>query len=129
LRVEVSETYLMDHPEHAVHVLNGLADIGTGIAIGDFGHGYSSLGYLERFPFGAIRLSRVVTRPDPSGVRPAILRSVVTLAHDLDVDLMADGLETESDAIQFVQLGFGLGQGATFGPAMTAQETRKLIKG
>ncbi|MBW8618046.1 MAG: EAL domain-containing protein [Hyphomicrobiales bacterium] len=129
LRVEVSETYLMDHPEHAVHVLNGLADIGTGIAIGDFGHGYSSLGYLERFPFGAIRLSRAVTRPDPSGVRPAILRSVVTLAHDLDVELIADGLETESDAIQFVQLGFGLGQGATFGPAMTAQETRKLIKG
>jgi EAL domain-containing protein (putative c-di-GMP-specific phosphodiesterase class I) len=57
------------------------------------------------------------------------LRSVVTLAHDLDVELIADGLETESDAIQFAQLGFGLGQGATFGPAMSAQETRKLIKG
>ena len=129
LRVEVSERYLMDHPEHAVHVLNGLADIGAGIAIGDFGHGYSSLGYLERFPFEAIRLSRSVTRPDPSGVRPAILRSVVSLAQDLDVDLIADGLETESDAIQFAQLGFGLGQGATFGPALTAQDTRKLIKG
>jgi diguanylate cyclase (GGDEF)-like protein len=129
LRIEVSESYLMDHPEHAVHVLNGLSEIGAGIAIGDFGHGYSSLGYLERFPFGVIRLSRSVTRPDPSGVRPAILRSVVTLAHDLDVELIADGLETESDSIQFAQLGFSLGQGTTFGPALSSQDTRRLISG
>ena len=113
LRVEISETYLMDHPEHAVHVLNGLADIGTGIAIGDFGHGYSSLGYLERFPFSVIRLSRAVTRPDPSGVRPAILRSVVTLAHDLDVDedraLAPQHARQHGDAL----LGEGVGGVAT----------------
>ena len=129
LRIEVSERYLMDHPEQAAHTLNGLIDIGVDLAIGDFGNGYSSLGYLERFPFQSIRLSRGVTRVDRSGVRPAILRSIVSLAHDLDVDLIADGIDSESDTVQFTQIGFALGQGAAFGPALGAAETRKLIKG
>jgi len=129
LRIEVSERYLMDHPEHAIHTLNGLNDIGAGLAVEDFGHGYSSLGYLERFPFSSIRLSRMITRPDPSGIRPAILRSIISLAHELNIDLIADGLETESDTVQFSQLGLALGQGSIFGPLLTATATRKLIKG
>jgi diguanylate cyclase (GGDEF)-like protein/PAS domain S-box-containing protein len=129
LHVELSERYLMDHPEHAMHNLNGLIDLGTGLAVGEFGQGYSSLGYLERFPFHTIRLSRTITRPDPSGIRPAILRSIVTLANEMDIDLVADGLETESDIIQFSQLGLPLGQGSVFGPALNSADTRKLIKG
>ena len=129
LRIEVSERYLMDHPEHAIHTLNGLNNIGAGLAVEDFGHGYSSLGYLERFPFSSIRLSRMITRPDPSGIRPAILRSIISLAHELNIDLIADGLETESDTVQFSQLGLALGQGSIFGPLLTATATRKLIKG
>ena len=129
LRIEVSERYLMDHPEHAIHTLNGLIDIGAGLAVEDFGQGYSSLGYLERFPFSSIRLSRMITRPDPSGIRPAILRSIISLAHELGIELIADGLETESDTVQFSQLGLAFGQGTVFGPALTAAATRKLIKG
>jgi len=129
LQIEVAERYLMDHPEHAFHTLNGLIDIGAGLAVGDFGQGYSSLGYLERFPFSSIRLSRMITRPDLSGVRPAILRSIISLAHELDIELVVDGLETESDAVQFSQIGLSLGQGSVFGPALNAAATRKLIKG
>ena len=129
LRLAVSERYLMDHPEHAIHTLNGLIDIGAGLSVEDFGQGYSSLGYLERFPFSSIRLSRMITRPDPSGIRPAILRSIISLAHELDIELIVAGLETESDIVQFVQLGLAMGQGAVFGPALNATATRKLIKG
>ena len=71
----------------------------------------------------------MITRPDPSGIRPAILRSIISLAHELGIELIADGLETESDTLQFSQLGLALGQGTVFGPALTAAATRKLIKG
>jgi len=129
LHIELSERYLMDHPEHAIHTLNGLIDLGTGLAVGDFGQGYSSLGYLERFPFNSIRLSRMITRSDPSGLRPAILRSIVSLSNEMDIELVADSLETESDVIQFSQIGIAFGQGSVFGPALDATNTRKLIKG
>lgn len=129
LRIEVSERYLADHSEQAVHALNGLVDVGAGLVLGDFGHGYSSLGYLERFPFESIKLARSITRSDSSGVKPAILRSIVTLAHDLNIEAIADGIDTESDAVQFTQIGFGMGQGLAFGAALSANETRRLIRG
>jgi len=129
LRIEVSERYLADHSEQAVHALNGLVDVGAGLVLGDFGHGYSSLGYLERFPFESIKLARSITRSDSSGVKPAILRSIVTLAQDLNIEAIADGIDTESDAVQFTQIGFGMGQGLAFGAALSASETRRLIRG
>jgi diguanylate cyclase (GGDEF)-like protein/PAS domain S-box-containing protein len=128
-KIEVSERYLMDHPEHAIHILNSLMDLGIGLTVGEFGQGYSSLGYLERFHFDSIRLSRMITRPDPSGVRSAILRSIVSLSHDLGINLIAEGTETESDAVQFTQIGLAHGQGTLFGPTLSSGATRKLIKG
>jgi EAL domain-containing protein (putative c-di-GMP-specific phosphodiesterase class I) len=71
----------------------------------------------------------MITRPDPSGVRPAILRSIVSLAHDLGINLIAEGTETESDAVQFTQIGLAHGQGTLFGPTLSSAATRRLIKG
>ncbi|MCA1951793.1 MAG: EAL domain-containing protein [Hyphomicrobiales bacterium] len=127
LKLEITETLVMENPEYAAQMLHKIRELGAGLALDDFGTGFSSLAYLQRFPFDTLKIDQSFVRHDDSGKRPLILRSIVGLAHDLGMTIVAEGAETEADTVELFQLGCEFAQGYVFGPAINLDQTRKLI--
>lgn len=127
LKLEITETLVMENPEYAAQILQKIRELGAGLALDDFGTGFSSLAYLQRFPFDTLKIDQSFVRHDDSGKRPLILRSIVGLAHDLGMNIVAEGAETEADTVELFQLGCEFAQGYVFGPAINLEQTRKLI--
>jgi EAL domain-containing protein (putative c-di-GMP-specific phosphodiesterase class I) len=129
LRLQLTESAVMESPEQAAQILKRLRDLGVGLALDDFGTGHSSLVYLHRFPFDTIKVNRSFVRANAKGTRPAVLRSIVGLAHDLGMDVVAEGAENESDAGELYHLGCEFAQGVAFGHPMSADQAQELLLG
>ena len=115
LELEITESCLMHSPEEAIRVLSALRDAGLKISVDDFGTGYSSLAYLARFPLSALKIDRAFVRnvhSDSSAA--AIVRAVIDMANNLELQVIAEGVETEQQAAFLRGHGCHQGQGYLF---------------
>ncbi|MBO6719019.1 MAG: EAL domain-containing protein [Rhizobiaceae bacterium] len=126
-RLELTESLVMDNPEQSNHVLNRLANLGIGLSLDDFGTGYSSLAYLTRFPFDTIKIDKSFV-DDTSPKRVVLLKSMINMAHELGLSVVAEGVTDESDALQLRQMGCEYVQSFAFGQPAPADTTLRLLK-
>jgi diguanylate cyclase (GGDEF)-like protein len=128
IELEITESQLMQDPDHAIRVMQALREVGIRIAIDDFGTGYSSLAYLTRFPVAALKIDRsFVADALSDAADAAIVRMIIEMAHTLELTVIAEGVETEAQMAFLRQFGCDQGQGLLLSPPVTAAELRAFM--
>jgi len=132
LMLEVTESVLVEHADRAATALGALHAAGIRVQLDDFGVGYSSLRYLHRFPITRLKIDRSFVCGEEgvasTGVANAeIVRTIVTLAHNLDISATAEGVETAEQREQLCALGCDYGQGYLFSAPVTAAHAGRLL--
>jgi c-di-GMP-specific phosphodiesterase len=128
LKLEVTENDVMRDPERAAVVLHQLRRAGASLALDDFGTGFSSLSYLTRLPFDTLKIDRYFVRTmATNGGSAKIVSSVVKLGRDLDLEVVAEGVENAGMARHLLGLGCDFGQGFGYAPALSPQEAEVYL--
>lgn len=128
LELEITEGVLMRDPQATTRALNQIKGLGVNIAVDDFGTGYSSLGYLKQFPVDVLKIDRsfiaeLPGEPDDG----AIIRAIVSMAHNLEISVVAEGVETREQFAYLRECGCDFVQGFLFGrPMPAAQVAREM---
>ncbi|MGE5408110.1 MAG: putative bifunctional diguanylate cyclase/phosphodiesterase, partial [Syntrophothermus sp.] len=128
LRLEITESALVDESANAVASLEALNEIGVRLVLDDFGTGYSSLAYLNRFPFHALKIDRSFV--DGLGIeqeRTAIVEAIIGMARALSLDVIAEGVENEAQLAELRRLGCDSAQGHLFHRALPDSEVSLLL--
>ena len=128
LKLELTEGEVMRDPEAAAAVMHALRDAGAGLAVDDFGMGFSSLSYLTRLPVEVLKIDRYFVRAmGASREAGAVIRSVTALGRDLKLDIVAEGVETAAAATALREMGCRYGQGFGFAPPLPAREAEAFL--
>ena len=128
LKLEITESVIMEDPQAASKLLEQLQRQEVQSYVDDFGTGYSSLSYLHRFPMSALKIDRsFVTNIGPGGENAAIVQTIVTLAHNLGMSVIAEGVETAAQLDLLRQMGCEYGQGFYFSRAVAAPIAEAMI--
>jgi diguanylate cyclase (GGDEF)-like protein/PAS domain S-box-containing protein len=133
LKLEITESTLMQEVERTQHVFSEVCGSGVGLHLDDFGTGYSSLTALHRFPVDALKIDRsfvatISEGDDGNDGNDVIVRSTVALAHSLGLPVIAEGIECPDQLRHLRSLGCEFGQGYLFSPALSAEDTRTLLE-
>ncbi|MEM9329861.1 MAG: EAL domain-containing protein [Pseudomonadota bacterium] len=127
LRIEVTESMVMENPEHASQILKRIKSTGVGLSLDDFGTGYSSLSYLLKFPFDTLKIDKSFMQSRLQQEKLVVLKSIITLAHGLNQNVVAEGVEFESDVTDLLQLECEFAQGYLFGEPATSLDAASLL--
>lgn len=129
LRLEITESSMMDDIESAIALLLRLKALNLQIIIDDFGTGYSSLSYLHRLPVDALKIVRsFVSQMDQLSENAEIVRTIVALGHNLGMDVTSEGIETEAQVAMLQALDCEYGQGYFFSKPLTAEAAIALLE-
>ena len=129
LRLEITESVLVEESASAIASLEALNEIGVRLVLDDFGTGYSSLAYLNRFPFHALKIDRSFI--DALGIeqeRTAIVEAIIGMARALSLEVIAEGVESEVQLAELRRLGCDYAQGHLFHAAIPPQEVSRLLR-
>jgi diguanylate cyclase (GGDEF)-like protein len=129
LELEITEGIAMDQSETGLRALRQLRDRGVRIVLDDFGTGYSSLSYLRNLPIDLVKIDRsFVADLERVDANTAIVQAVVSLAHGLGFEVVAEGIETPAQAARLRSLGVDLGQGFNWSPAVPADKAEAFLR-
>ena len=130
LKLEVTESTVMEHSERSLKVLSDLDQLGVALSTDDFGTGYSSLSYLQRFPFERLKIDRsfinIMDSDEKSG---AIVKTILMLGENLDIDVVAEGIETVSHLEKLRTLGCKRGQGYLLSRPIDCEAAEDFLAG
>ena len=129
LELEITESMVMQDPDQAVTLMNTLRAMGVRLTIDDFGTGYSSLGYLKRFPSNSLKVDRSFVRDLPHSADDiAITRAVIAMAHSLQMNVIAEGVELKEQLEVLRQEGCDEFQGYLCRPPLTEDELVRFVR-
>ncbi len=128
LRLEITESVTMGDVERTIRILTQLREIGVRFSVDDFGTGYSSLSYLHRFPLDVLKIDRsFVMRMNEDRERLQIVQTIMTLARNLGIEVVAEGTETELQVDHLRNIGCDFGQGFFFSRALAPETVTDLL--
>src|SRR5215813_12911136 len=127
LKLEITESVVMENAEAAVLMFKQLRSLGVQLSIDDFGTGYSSLSYLHRFPLNYLKIDRSFVTRMTTDNDNAIVRTISTLARNLGMEVIAEGIETEEQFQQSKMLGCEYGQGYLFSRPVGSESVEYLL--
>jgi EAL domain-containing protein (putative c-di-GMP-specific phosphodiesterase class I) len=127
LKLEITESVIMENRGAANEALRGLRALGVGLQIDDFGTGYSSLSCLHEFPLDCLKIDRAFATHAVDRDRAAILNAIVHLAHNLGMGVVAEGIETTDQLAMLQGLDCDFGQGYLFARPLDARDAGQFI--
>jgi EAL domain-containing protein (putative c-di-GMP-specific phosphodiesterase class I) len=128
LKLEITESAIMDNADLAARMLKELQSLGVQLSLDDFGTGYSSLAYLHRLPIDTLKIDRsFINRLDTDSEQLEIVRAIITLAWNLGMDVIAEGIESNKQLVQLRALRCEYGQGYFFAKPQTSEGATALI--
>jgi len=129
VKLEITESMIMDNSETVTPVLHQLRELGTKLAMDDFGTGHSSLSNLYQFPIDVLKIDRAfISAIDENRGYTAIVFAIVTLAHNLGMTVVAEGIERSEQIAQLQTLECDYGQGYVFAAALAVEDAQKMLR-
>jgi len=128
LQLEITESVVIDNTEIVTDTLMQLHDLGIQLSMDDFGTGYSSLSYLHNFPIDVLKIDRSFISKQGGNSKSQIVSTIITLARNMGLKVVAEGVETEEQLDHLKDLDCAYGQGFLFSYPITAEATEELMR-